>query len=141
MASNIIRKCEMYLNEKIIVSPDKGGYMRAKKVADEFKCEFICMEKIRSPEGISHTLNYNVANRNIIIVDDIIDTGQTILSSANLLIKMGARSVEVVATHLLTSKELDGVAAVYVSNSIKHRSLSDKYKVVNIDKILLDYVS
>jgi ribose-phosphate pyrophosphokinase len=141
IASNIIRECEIDMNGKVIVSPDKGGYMRAKKVADEFKCEFTCMEKIRSAKGVSHKLQYDVANKDILIIDDIIDTGNTVMSAANLLMTMGARAIEVVATHLITSRELDGITGVYVSNSIQHKSLPHQYRVVNIDKIFLEYVS
>ncbi len=138
-ASHIIRECKIDLKDKIIVSPDKGGYARAKKVADEFKCEFICMDKKRSEEGIVHKLNTNVFNRKIVIIDDIIDSGKTISSAADLLFKMGAESIEVIATHLISSNEFDGIASIYVSNSIQHEILPDKYKVVNIDRILLSY--
>ena len=89
------------LGEGIVLAPDKGARGRAKAVAEKLGLEFSHFEKERiSPTEVRmRPVDVDVAGRNVLIVDDIISTGGTMIKAANLLREMGAGKVFVAATH------------------------------------------
>ncbi len=89
------------LGEGIVLAPDKGARERAKAVAEKLGLEFSHFEKERiSPTEVRMTpVDVDVRSKNVLIVDDIISTGGTMVKAANLLREMGARKVFVAATH------------------------------------------
>ena len=89
------------LGEGIVLAPDKGARERAKAVAQRLGLEFSHFEKRRiSPTEVEmRPVDVDVAGKNVLIVDDIISTGGTMIKAANLLRKMGAKRVFVSATH------------------------------------------
>lgn len=99
-----------YFNEKlgdgIILAPDKGALERAKAVAEILNLEFSHFEKKRiSPTEVQmQPVNIDVKGKNVLIVDDIISTGGTMIKAANILRKMGAKNIFVSATHGVFAK-------------------------------------
>ncbi|WP_048055386.1 ribose-phosphate diphosphokinase [Pyrococcus sp. NA2] len=89
------------LGEGIILAPDKGALERARAVADALNLEYSYFEKKRiSPTEVQMTpVDVEVKDKNVLIVDDIISTGGTMVKAANILRELGAREVFVVATH------------------------------------------
>ncbi|AHF80399.1 ribose-phosphate diphosphokinase [Thermococcus paralvinellae] len=89
------------LREGIVLAPDKGALERARAVAKILGVEFSHFEKKRiSPTEVQMTpVNIDVEGKNVLIVDDIISTGGTMIRAANILRKMGAKKIYVVATH------------------------------------------
>ncbi len=89
------------LGDGIVLAPDKGARERAKAVAQKLGLEFSHFEKERiSPTEVRMTpVNVDVRGKNVLIVDDIISTGGTMVRAANLLREMGAEKVFVSATH------------------------------------------
>ncbi|WP_456396027.1 ribose-phosphate diphosphokinase [Thermococcus sp.] len=89
------------LGDGIVLAPDKGALARAKAVAEELGLEYSHFEKERiSPTEVRmKPVDVDVAGRNVLIVDDIISTGGTMIRAANLLKDMGAEKVFVAATH------------------------------------------
>ncbi len=134
LATLIITELNIDLRGKLIVSPDIGGYNRAKKVADAFGCDFICLDKIRSGDVVEHILEFDVAGSDVIIVDDIIDSGKTVNSAAKTLKDNGVKSVEVIATHLVRLPDLNQVNYVYTTDSVRHSSYPDKFKVLKLKR-------
>jgi len=94
-----------YFREKladgIVLAPDKGARERARAVAEKLGLEFSHFEKERiSPTEVRMTpVDVDVRGKNVLIVDDIISTGGTMIRAANLLREMGAEKVFVAATH------------------------------------------
>ena len=86
-----------------MVSPDSGGVKRATKFARHLDAEVAFVYKRRRSDLRNQVeaqwVVGDVANRHCVIVDDIIDTGGTVVASADLLLERGALSVMVVATH------------------------------------------
>ena len=86
-----------------MVSPDSGGVKRATKFARHLDAEVAFVYKRRRTDLRNQVQAQwvvgDVANRHCVIVDDIIDTGGTVVASADLLLERGALSVMVVATH------------------------------------------
>ena len=103
-------------NKKLIcVSPDVGGVARTRDLANRIKADLAIIDKRRPAPGKSEVMNIlgNVKNKTCIIVDDIIDSGGTIINAVNALIKSGANEVYVFITHGV----LSGDAAKKIKNS------------------------
>ena len=132
------------LDDYIIVSPDLGGLVRAQKLANLASADLAVINKVRTLSGecIMNDVLGNVKDKNCILVDDIIDTGRTLCTAANLLIEKGAKSVSACVTHAVLSGECNKrISAVpfnkfYVTDSIMHESVLDKIQVVSVVGIL-----
>ena len=85
----------------IILAPDKGAENFAKQIAEILNTDYDYLEKVRlSPEKVkTKTKSISVENRSVIIVDDIISTGGTIVNAINILKENGAKMVDVVCVH------------------------------------------
>ncbi len=99
-----------YLREKnienlAIAAPDMGGAKRANAYARYLQCPVIICHKSRERANVvgSITAIGDVAGKNVIIVDDMIDTAGTLTKAANVLKEMGAASVRACATHAVFS--------------------------------------
>jgi ribose-phosphate pyrophosphokinase len=88
-----------------IASPDMGGAKRAHSYAKHLHAPIIISHKERAKANVvgSMTAIGDVEGRNIIIVDDMIDTAGTICMAANMLMDKGAKSVRAVITHPVLS--------------------------------------
>jgi len=89
------------LENGLVLAPDRGALERAKEVANILGLEYSHFEKERiSPTEVKMTpVDVNVKGRNVLIVDDIISTGGTMIRAAEILKDLGAEKVFVVATH------------------------------------------
>lgn len=90
------------IKNPLIVGPDWESYKWAGKVAEKIKCEHVILQKVRyTGRKVKVTLNkkVNVDNKNIVFVDDIISTGNTILESVKNLKKLGAKKFNCIAVH------------------------------------------
>jgi ribose-phosphate pyrophosphokinase len=87
--------------ELMIVSPDVGGVVRARAIAQRLHSDLAIIDKRRPQAGVSEVMNVigDVEGRDCIIVDDIIDSGGTHCNAAEALVKHGARSVMCYVTH------------------------------------------
>jgi len=96
-----------------IAAPDMGGAKRANAYAKELACPVIICHKSREKANVvsSITAIGEVEGRNIIIVDDMIDTAGTLTKAADVLMAKGAASVRACATHpVLSGKAYDNIA-------------------------------
>jgi len=87
--------------ELMVVSPDVGGVVRARAIAQQLHSDLAIIDKRRPQAGLSEVMNVigDVAGRDCIIVDDIIDSGGTHCNAAEALMKNGAKSASVYVTH------------------------------------------
>ena len=83
------------------VSPDAGGVARARAVASRFNADLAIVDKRREKAGVSTVMNIigDVAGRDCILIDDIVDSAGTLCNASNALMEKGARSVAAYATH------------------------------------------
>ena len=97
----------MRLNNIICVSPDVGGVERTRALSRRLNSSLAIIDKRRPTAGKSEVMNIvgNVKNKNCVIVDDIIDSGGTIVNAAKALIEKGAKDVYVFITHAVLSGE------------------------------------
>ena len=91
----------------ICVSPDAGGIERTRGLAKKINADLAIIDKRRPQAGKSQVMNIigDVKNKDCVIVDDIIDSGGTIVNAADALIKKGARNIYVFITHAVLSGE------------------------------------
>ncbi len=119
-ATEPIAKYLESLGVEVVISPDKGGYERAKMVAERMNAEFDYLEKTRlsGTDVVIKPKNLNVEGKIVGIVDDIISTGGTIARAAEQLRVQGAKKIYAVCTHglfigyaLENMKRVDGFAS------------------------------
>ena len=99
----------------MIVSPDVGGVIRARAIASRLGCDLAIIDKRRERAGLSEVMNVigEVAGRDCILVDDIVDSGGTLCNAAIALIEHGAKSASVYTTHGV----LSGSAVARIASS------------------------
>lgn len=92
---------EKKLTDPVVVSPDHGGVVRARKLAERLQSPIAIIDKRRPAPNVAEVMNIvgDVQGRNCIIIDDIIDTAGTIALAANALYQQGAQGVYVCCTH------------------------------------------
>ena len=100
----------------IVVSPDVGGVVRARALASRLGCDLAIIDKRRERAGQSEVMNVigQVADRDCILIDDIVDSGGTLINAAQALRDQGATSVSVYVTHGV----LSGAAVEKISHSV-----------------------
>ena len=123
-----------YISNKniICVAPDVGGVERARALGQKLNVGLAIVDKRRPAPGKSQVMNIigNVKGKNCLLVDDIIDSGGTIVNAAKALKEKGAKDVYVYVTHGV----LSGNAVEQINNSkIKKLILTDT--IVNSNKI------
>jgi ribose-phosphate pyrophosphokinase len=99
----------------MIVSPDVGGVVRARNIATRIHSDLAIIDKRRPKAGVSEVMHVigDVKDRDCIIVDDIVDSGGTLINAAKALLANGAKSASVYVTHGV----LSGEAAKRIENS------------------------
>lgn len=101
------------LDQVTVVSPDVGGMMRARAFAKRLSNPALAViEKKRNDQGIAAALQVigDVSDRNCVIIDDMVDTGSTLVAAAEALRKAGAKSVIAYVSHAVLSG--DAIAAI-----------------------------
>jgi ribose-phosphate pyrophosphokinase len=119
---------KLRLKNPLIVSPDQGGKERAKEFAKEFDLEFIALEKKRDRKTgkvkIKTKSVDEVNNRDLILVDDMISTGGSIINATQFLKKQKCKRVFVACTHALLMNDAErkikkaGVTRIVSTNTI-----------------------
>ena len=108
----------------VVVSPDVGGVVRARAVANRIDADLAIVDKRRERAGISEVMNIigDVRDRRCILVDDIIDSAGTVCNAANALREAGATSVVAYVTHGVLS---GGAVARVASSSLEQLVITD----------------
>ena len=106
---------EKNIEDLCIVSPDHGGATRARKMSIALDCPLAIIDKRRPKPNVAEVMGIigDVEGKNCIIVDDMIDTGGTIVAGINVLKEKGAKDVYIACTHGV----LSGPAIERLSNS------------------------
>src|SRR5215469_13150347 len=109
-----------------VVSPDPGGVERARAFAKRLDSPLAIIDKRRTEVNVAEVMHVigEVSGQDCLIVDDLIDTGETLVKAAEALLKQGAKSVRACATHAVLSGpaveriETSELEEVIVTNSI-----------------------
>jgi len=136
------------LDNVVFAAPDVGSTNRARTYAIQFHTEMVICDKHRkrANEIASMQVIGDVDGKDVIIIDDIIDTAGTLTNAAKILKEKGAKSVRAVCTHPVLSggayerinnSELEELV---VCNTIPLKEKSDKIKVLSVAKLFADAI-
>jgi ribose-phosphate pyrophosphokinase len=137
---------EKSLPSPVVVSPDHGGVVRARRLADTLKAPLAIIDKRRPEPGVIEVMNIigDVAGRTAILIDDIIDTAGTIVLAANALKDAGAIGIYACCTHPVLSGpaierlEASPIVEIVVTDTIPLRDCSEtnKIKVLSVAPLM-----
>ncbi len=139
---------QMNLPNVVIASPDVGGTKRANTYAKLLETDLVICHKTRSKANYidNMTVIGDVTGKDVIIVDDIIDTAGTISKAADLFKERGATSVRAFATHPILSGpaieriENSALSEVYFTDTIPLKKESEKIKILSIAPLCADVI-
>jgi ribose-phosphate pyrophosphokinase len=131
------------LENIIFASPDVGGVVRTRNMAKFFNAEMVICDKHRkrANEIASMQLIGDVKGADVVLVDDLIDTGGTLCKAAQLIMDKGANSVRAVVTHpVLSGKAYENIAnsvltELLVTDTIPQKNTCDKIKVLSVAEL------
>lgn len=137
---------KLNLDHVTIASPDMGGSKRAYAYSKYLKCEVVICYKQRKKANIIDSMEVigNVEGRNIILVDDMVDTAGTLTKAADIMMERGALSVRALSTHAILSGpayeriEQSDLKELIVTDSIPLKKQSSKIKVVSCAPLFAD---
>lgn len=146
---SLIKKAISDINSKdlVIASPDEGRVKWVSSLAKEFNLPFAVALKDRDKEDISSLIAFgDVKGKDVLIYDDMIRSGNTIIEASKRFKKLGARKIYVMTTHgLFTSEAIfhcKDIEQVYASNShpntLKHKN---KLQIIDISKLIIEVIN
>ncbi|OQY05572.1 MAG: ribose-phosphate pyrophosphokinase [Bacteroidetes bacterium 4572_117] len=136
------------LDNIVIASPDMGGAKRANTYARFLKTNMVVTHKTREKANVisKMTVIGDVKGKNVIILDDMIDTAGTITKAADIMMGNGAISVRAIATHAILSGPAyerinnSSLVKVIVTDSVPLKQESEKIKVLSTADLFADVI-
>ena len=131
-------KKRLELNNLVCVSPDIGGVERSRALGKLLGVELAIVDKRRPAPGKSKVMNIigNVKNKVCIIVDDIIDSGGTIVNAAKKLKDKGAKEIHVYITHgVLSGEAVKKIKNSPIKNLVITDTIDNSKKINNVKNI------
>jgi ribose-phosphate pyrophosphokinase len=131
------------LSDLTIASPDMGGSKRAYAYSKILESDVVvCYKQRQKANVISHMeLIGDVTGKNVVLVDDMVDTAGTLTKAADIMMERGAKSVRAICTHaILSGKAYERIEnskldELIVTDSIPLRQKSDKIRVLSCAKL------
>jgi ribose-phosphate pyrophosphokinase len=123
-----------------MAAPDMGGSKRANAYSKHLKADIVICYKQRAKANVieSMTAIGEIEGRNIVLIDDLVDTGGTLCKAADMMMERGAISVRAVCTHpVLSGKAYENIAnskltELIVTDTIPLKQESEKIKVLSV---------
>lgn len=137
------------LDDLVIASPDVGGSKRANSYAKHLDVPMVLCHKTREKANVVSEMKIigEVEGKNVIIVDDMVDTAGTLCKAANLMMEKGAKSVRAIVTHgVMSGKAIDNILAsslteIAFTDSIPFDcSKCDKVKILSIADLFAETI-
>lgn len=135
-------------NNSIIVSPDVGGFVRVRDVNRLFNMNIAVINKSREAKRSTDKCQMseiigNVSGKHCVLIDDIVDSGETLCKGAKLLMEVGALSVNAFITHPVLSSmskeniQNSDIMNVYITDTIETTDLPSKFHVISVAPIII----
>ena len=130
----------LHLEDLVIASPDVGGSKRANTYAKYLGCPLVLCNKTRARANVIASMQIigDVKGKNVVIVDDMVDTAGTITKAADLMKEAGAKSVRACASHCVMSGpaservENSALEEIVFTNSIPYNKNCSKVKQLSV---------
>ena len=128
------------LDDLVIASPDVGGPKRANTYAKYLGCPLVLCNKTRARANVIESMQIigEVEGKNVVIVDDMVDTAGTIAKAADLMMASGAKSVRACASHCVMSGpaservQASALTEIVFTDSIPYTKRCDKVKQISV---------
>lgn len=136
------------LEDMVIATPDVGGAKRANSYAKYLNVPLVLCHKQRAKANVvaAMTVIGDVKDKNVILVDDMVDTAGTITKAADLMLSEGAKSVRALASHAIMSDPAtervneSGLTEMIFTNSIPFNKDCSKVTVLSIARMFADTI-
>lgn len=136
------------LENMVIATPDVGGAKRANNYAKYLNVPLVLCHKQRAKANVVATMTVigDVKDKNVILVDDMVDTAGTISKAADLMIAEGAKSVRALASHAImsdpASERVDnsGLVEMIFTNSIPFTRACKKATIISVARLFADTI-
>ncbi|MBP1644724.1 MAG: ribose-phosphate pyrophosphokinase [Bacteroidetes bacterium] len=136
------------LDDVLFASPDVGGTKRASEYAKKLGCGFVMCYKQRNKPNEIGTMQLigDVAGKHVILVDDIVDTGNTLCKAAEVIKTKGAKSVRAMITHPVLSGdavekiENSQMEELIVTDTIPLKQISSKIRALSVAPIFAEAI-
>jgi ribose-phosphate pyrophosphokinase len=134
---------KLKLNNLCVSAPDMGGSKRANAYSRHLQSEMVLCYKLRKKPNVIEEMSVigDVDGRNVVIIDDMVDTAGTLVLAANMMKEKGATSIRAFATHPILSGNAverindSAIEELVVSDSVPFINNSKKIKVLSIAEI------
>ncbi len=136
-----------YSKPTVVVFPDTGSSVRtAEAIKRVSNVPMVVINKIRDLDNKINMAKVigNVEGKNCLIIDDIIDSGETLYQGANLLMENGAVLVDAFVTHPVLSSEAKKlvqtscIKKIYITDTIEANNLPSKFHVLSVEPIIIE---
>ncbi len=152
-APTFVKHIKKNINKKniVCVAPDVGGVERARAIGKRLSADLAIVDKRRSGPGKSEVMNVigEVKNKSCVIIDDLVDSGGTIVNAADALLKQGAKGVYAYVVHgVLTGNAIKNInkskiKKFVITNSIyNHKKIgrSNKFTIISVADLLAEAI-
>lgn len=137
------------LQDLTIAAPDMGGSKRANGYAKHLKAEMVICYKQRAKANVVEKMTAigDIEGRNIVLVDDLVDTGGTLCKAAEMMMERGATSVRAICTHAVLSGkateniERSALKELIVTDTIPLREASSKIRVLSVAELFAKVIN
>jgi ribose-phosphate pyrophosphokinase len=137
------------LENVVFAAPDVGGAKTARSYAKRFGGDLVLVDKRRPQHNVAEIMHIigDVKDKNVVIVDDMIDTGTTFVNCAEALMEKGAIKIIGVCVHpVLSGNALDKIDAsdaiskLFVTDTIPLKRNSEKIEIVSVAELLAEAI-
>lgn len=136
------------LPDMVVATPDVGGAKRANSYAKYLNVPLVLCHKQRAKANVVATMTVigDVKDKNVILIDDMVDTAGTIVKAADLMLSEGAKSVRALASHAIMSDPAtervndSGLTEMIFTNSIPYTKNSKKVTVISVAHLIADTI-
>ncbi len=149
-ASNILLPYvqSLHLKDLVIASPDVGGSKRANTYAKYLGCPLVLCNKTRARANVVESMQIigDVKGKNVVIVDDMVDTAGTITKAANIMLEGGAKSVRAMASHCVMSGpaservQKSALEEIVFTDSIPYTQRCSKVKQLSVARLFAETI-
>ena len=138
----------LHLKDMVIASPDVGGAKRANSYAKYFDVPLVLCHKTRAKANVVEKMTVigDVEGKNVVLIDDIVDTAGTITKASDLLLTYGAKSVRALCSHGVmsdpaTERVLNcGIEELVLTDSIPYIKENPKATILPVAKLFADTI-
>lgn len=136
------------LEDVVMATPDVGGAKRANSYAKYLGVPLVLCHKQRAKANVVATMTLigDVKDKNVILLDDMVDTAGTLLKAAELMLQNGAKTVRAIASHAIMSDpatervENSGITEIIFTNSIPYNKECSKCTIISVARLFADTI-